>query len=147
DDVGVTGYYLSTSASAPAATALGWVPVSSTPSYAASRAYTVSSGDGTKTLYAWYKDGAGNVSATASAAILLDQTAPINGSATAIAGSGRVTVSWSGFADTGSGLAGAPYRLVFSTGAMPARSEERRVGKDSGSARTLTHTRKTNGQP
>src|SRR5207248_887545 len=33
---------------------------------------------GTKTLYTWYKDAAGNVSTTASASILLDQTAPTN---------------------------------------------------------------------
>ncbi|PYO56183.1 MAG: hypothetical protein DMD83_15725, partial [Candidatus Rokuibacteriota bacterium] len=136
DDVGVTGYYLSTSSSPPAATALGWVPVSSTPSYAASRAYTVSSGDGTKTLYAWYKDGAGNVSATASASILVDQTAPTNGSATAIA---------AGFADTGSGLAGAPYKLVFATGAMPASACSTGSLLLSGSATSFTHTGLTNG--
>src|SRR5439155_682655 len=50
-----------------------------------------------------------------------DQTAPTNGSVTPTAGSAQVTVSWAGFADTGSGLAAtAPYTLVYSAGSAPA---------------------------
>src|SRR5207249_3647206 len=53
--------------------------------------------------------------------ILLDQTAPTNGSVTPVAGSAQVTVSWTGFADGGSGLAAtAPYTLVYATGSAPA---------------------------
>jgi hypothetical protein len=40
--------------------------------------YTLSGGDGLKTLYAWFKDGAGNVSSTpATDGILLDTTPPV----------------------------------------------------------------------
>ena len=76
DNIGVTGYYLSTSSTKPSATATGWTSVTSTASYSANVSYTLSSGDGSKTIYAWYKDSAGNVSATASDSITLDTTAP-----------------------------------------------------------------------
>ncbi|MFO0793484.1 MAG: hypothetical protein U0586_05410 [Candidatus Brocadiaceae bacterium] len=39
--------------------------------------YTLSSGDGSKTVYVWYKDGDGNVSGTASDSIDVDTTAPV----------------------------------------------------------------------
>src|SRR5205823_13577112 len=42
---------------------------------------------------------------TASASILLDQTAPTNGTLTPTAGSTQITLSWAGFTDAGSGLA------------------------------------------
>jgi len=44
--------------------------------YATSSAYTLPSGDGSKTVYVEYLDAAGNVSAAASASITLDQTPP-----------------------------------------------------------------------
>src|SRR5205814_4215158 len=79
-----------------------------------------SSGDGSKTLYAWYKDAAGNVSTIAAASILLDQTAPTNGTLTPTAASTQITLNWSGFTDAGSGLATTtPYKLVYATGAVP----------------------------
>lgn len=77
DNVGVTGYYLSTSSSTPAATASGWNSVSSTTSYSGSASYPLASGDGNKTIYAWFKDAAGNISSAASDSIILDTTAPI----------------------------------------------------------------------
>src|SRR5439155_11948666 len=83
DTVGVTGYYLATSATPPAASAAGWTTVAATTNYAGSLSYALGAGDGTKTLYTWYKDAAGNVSTIAAASILLDQTAPSNDIATA----------------------------------------------------------------
>ncbi|NUO09234.1 MAG: hypothetical protein HUU08_11230 [Candidatus Brocadia sp.] len=77
DDIGVTGYYLSTSSTIPLATAAGWTAVTSTIGYSANVPYTLSNGDGNKTLYVWYKDAAGNVSTTASDSITLDTTVPI----------------------------------------------------------------------
>src|SRR5207247_9167603 len=65
DLVGVTGYYVASSATPPLATAAGWVAVPATLSYTGSVGTTLSGGDGTKTVYAWYKDAAGNVSGTA----------------------------------------------------------------------------------
>ena len=44
--------------------------------YAASAAWTLSSGDGTKTVYAQYRDTAGNVSAAVSDTVVLDTTSP-----------------------------------------------------------------------
>jgi hypothetical protein len=55
DNVGVTGYLITESASQPAPNAIGWTTVAPT-------SYTVTS-DGTYTLYPWAKDAAGNVSA------------------------------------------------------------------------------------
>ncbi|BCS54971.1 DUF4082 domain-containing protein [Geobacter sp. SVR] len=71
DNVGVTGFLVTESSGTPSASASGW---SSTPP----ASYTVASA-GSKTLYAWAKDAAGNVSAAKSAAVtvtLSDATAP-----------------------------------------------------------------------
>ncbi len=61
DDVGVTGYMVTESATAPVPADPGWMASPPT-------SYTFSSA-GTKTLYAWAKDAAGNVSASMSATI------------------------------------------------------------------------------
>jgi hypothetical protein len=55
DDLGVTGYLITTTPTPPSATAAGW---SATPP----TSYTFTS-RGTQTLFGWVKDGAGNVSA------------------------------------------------------------------------------------
>lgn len=62
DNIGVTGYLITESATKPAATAAGWK--SSAPT-----SFTFSSGSGTKTAYAWVKDAAGNVSAAKSVSV------------------------------------------------------------------------------
>jgi len=66
DDVGVNGYMVTGSSTAPAASASGW-------SSSAPTSYTFASSttSGTKTLYAWAKDAAGNVSASKSASVTL----------------------------------------------------------------------------
>jgi len=68
---GVVGWLVSESQTTqPASDDPRWLPTVPT-------AYTLSSGDGLKTLYAWFKDGAGNVSsASASDDILLDTKPP-----------------------------------------------------------------------
>jgi hypothetical protein len=78
DETGVTGYYLSTSSSTPSSSTSGWESVTSTTSYSASVNYTLSA-TGTTTLYVWFRDAAGNVSASAVDSIMLavtDTTAP-----------------------------------------------------------------------
>jgi len=77
DSTGVTGYYLSTSSTKPSSDDTGWTSISSTTSYNTDVSYTLSSGDGNKTVYVWYKDEAGNVSDNASDSITLDTTVPI----------------------------------------------------------------------
>ncbi len=76
DAVGVTGYYVSTSSKTPAPGAAGWVAVTATTSFSANVPFTLPAGNGKKTVYAWYKDGAGNVSARISDSIRLDRTPP-----------------------------------------------------------------------
>jgi hypothetical protein len=61
DNVGVTGYLVNESATAPAASASGWTST-------APAIYTFATA-GSKTLYAWAKDAAGNVSASMSATV------------------------------------------------------------------------------
>ncbi len=63
DNVWVTGYLVNESSTAPLATASGWSSTVQT-SYAFSTA-------GNKTLYAWAKDAAGNVSASMSASVVI----------------------------------------------------------------------------
>ena len=77
DSIGVTGYYISTSSSTPSASASGWTTVTSTTSYSESVSYTLSGGDGSKTIYVWFKDSGGNISSSASDSITLDTTVPI----------------------------------------------------------------------
>ncbi|MDG6026013.1 MAG: hypothetical protein E3K40_04710 [Candidatus Brocadia sp.] len=74
DNVGVTGYYLSTSSTKPLASATGWMSVTSTTNYTGNISYQLSGGNGVKTVYVWYKDAAGNVSNTVSDSITLDTT-------------------------------------------------------------------------
>ena len=69
DNVGVTGYFVSESAATPSATASGW-------SATAPASYSFTSA-GAKTLYAWAKDAAGNVSARVSASVTI--TIPAGG--------------------------------------------------------------------
>jgi len=76
DSVGVTGYYISETLSYPSASASGWVSVASTTSYSANVSYSFSGGDGSKTVYVWYKDAAGNVSTAYAHTITLDTTSP-----------------------------------------------------------------------
>jgi chitinase len=71
DSVGVTGYLITESVTKPAASAAGWTA-------SAPKSFTLS-GTGRKTIYAWAKDAAGNISASRSATITItlpDTTAP-----------------------------------------------------------------------
>ncbi len=79
DDTGVTGYYLSQTSSTPSSSASGWTSVTSATSYSGSVSFTLSEGNGTNTVYVWFKDAAGNVSSSASDSITLvvsDTTVP-----------------------------------------------------------------------
>jgi len=79
--------------------------------YGTSKAWILSSGDGPKTIYAQYRDNAGNVSAeTSSAGVTLDQTPP---EAPAVSGTTptNVTPSWSWTAGGGDGFGIYRYQL------------------------------------
>ncbi len=80
DNVGVTGFMLTQTATKPSATATGW-------SATAPSIYSFSAA-GTYTLYVWAKDAAGNVSASLSTTITitLSSTNPSGGGTSAISG-------------------------------------------------------------
>ncbi len=95
DNVAVTGYIVTESATAPSASATGW-------SATAPTSYTASSA-GAKTLYAWAKDAAGNVSTSRSASVtitLADTTAPTVTAFTIPSTSTSLTVSITTFTAT-----------------------------------------------
>ena len=71
DNVGVVGYYASESSIAPSASTSGWVSINSQTSYSAGVSFIFSNEDGTKTIYVWFKDAAGNVSSVISDSIIL----------------------------------------------------------------------------
>ncbi len=70
DNVGVTGYMITESSTQPLPTAAGW-------SAAPPTSYTFTT-PGVKTLYAWAKDAAGNVSAARSASTSINLAPPPN---------------------------------------------------------------------
>jgi outer membrane protein assembly factor BamB len=73
DSVGVTGYFASETSTTPSAAAPGWIAIPSVTQYWGFIPFTLSTGDGTKTVYVWFKNAAGIVSASKSATIDLQQ--------------------------------------------------------------------------
>ena len=87
DNIGVTGYLITTSATAPSATSTSWT--------ASAQSNVTAAGTGTTTFYAWAKDAAGNVSAVKSASVTItlpDTTAPVVGAFTLPASATSLTV-------------------------------------------------------
>jgi len=76
DNLGVTGYYLSTSAIPPAPYTTGWTSATPAINYKEDVSYTLSGNDGKNTVYVWYKDASGNISDVASDSIIVDTTPP-----------------------------------------------------------------------
>jgi hypothetical protein len=104
DNVGVTGYTVTETSRQPRASASGWTR---TPT----ASYTFSS-SGTKTLYAWAKDAAGNVSASKrdTVTITLGSTGGTGGTGGSGGGTGSGTTGISGVVldiATGSAISGA----------------------------------------
>ena len=71
-DSGVAGYFISEAPTTPTASTPGWVDVEPVGKFGATAPYTLSPGDGKKTVYVWFKDGSGNISAPATNSILLN---------------------------------------------------------------------------
>ena len=76
DNIGVTGYYLSTSTIPPSPYTVGWTSITPATNYKEEVSYTLSDGDGKNTVYVWYKDASGNISDAASDSIIVDTTPP-----------------------------------------------------------------------
>ncbi|QWV92420.1 hypothetical protein KP004_14560 [Geomonas oryzisoli] len=114
DNVAVTGYLVSTSSAAPAASAAGW---------SATAPASVTAVAGSNTFYAFAKDAAGNVSAGKSASVtvtLPDTTAPVVGTFTLPATATSLTVPVTAFTATDN-VAVTGY-LVSTNSAAPAAS-------------------------
>ena len=113
DNVGVTGYLITTSSIAPAASATGWsttVPASFT--------FTAT---GTQTAYAWAKDATGNVSAARNAAVVIDTTAPVVTAFTLPATATSLTVPVSSFTATDN--VGVTGYLITTSSTAPAATD------------------------
>ena len=116
DAVGVTGYLLTETAAAPAAGAAGWTTT-------APASYTFAAA-GTKSLYAWAKDAAGNVSTSLSASVVItlspggDTTAPTVTAFTIPATSASLTVPITTF--TATDAVGVTGYLLTETATAPA---------------------------
>ena len=101
DNVGVTAYYASETSTTPSASSTGWTAVTSTTSYSATVSFTLSSGSigyNTKTVYVWFRDTAGNVSASANDSITLTvydtiPSAPSSVTATALS-QNNIAITW-----------------------------------------------------
>jgi hypothetical protein len=86
--------------------------------FAPTRAWTLASGDGVKTVTVFLRDRAGNTTTadgSPRASIRLDTAPPTGGAVTARPGNGTIALAWTGFADAGSGV--ASYRVVAASGA------------------------------
>lgn len=132
DDTGVTEMCISNTSTCSA-----WL------TYATSQAWTISSTTGTRTVYAWFKDAAGNVSSVATDTIVYDKTKPTNGTVTATGGNAELNLSWSGFSDASPGV--ASYKVVYSTTSSPTSSCTANTTGYTGSSTSTTLTGLTNG--
>ena len=85
DNYGISAYYISETSTAPSSSNLGWTSVTSSPNFSSTISFTLtgasSAGSYSRTVYAWFKDDAGNISSSASDEITLiinDTTNPSN---------------------------------------------------------------------
>jgi hypothetical protein len=86
--------------------------------FAATKSWNLLSGSGTKTVYVWFRDQWGNVTTPPyTDTIILDTTAPTNGTITATPGNTQVTLNWSGFSDAESGI--DSYKVVYAANSAP----------------------------
>ncbi len=66
NDLGITAYFYSESSTTPSLSSSSWINISTIKNFSSNISYRLSSGTGEKTIYAWFKDLAGNVSTVVS---------------------------------------------------------------------------------
>ncbi|MBM4359647.1 MAG: S8 family serine peptidase [Deltaproteobacteria bacterium] len=94
-----------------ATTCAAWIP------YATTHPWTLTAGNGTKTVRVWFRDEWGNTTTVAVAdTIVWDSVAPVNGSITLSTTGDQVKVAWSTVSDAVSGV--ASYTLVYAPGTV-----------------------------
>ncbi len=76
DAVGITGYIISNQSTSPDLSNSDWVSITSQTQYNIIKDSTVGPSDASYSLYGWMKDAANNISASSSASIYYDTTAP-----------------------------------------------------------------------
>jgi DNA-binding beta-propeller fold protein YncE len=104
-DSGVAGYFISEAPTTPTASTPGWVDVEPVGKFGATAPYTLSPGDGKKTIYVWFKDGYGNISAPATNSILLNTSGYVCVNVWGKAGSGAHLLHGGEFGTPSFGLA------------------------------------------
>ena len=85
--------------------------------YATTKELTLDSINGTRTVYAQFKDNAGNESSLCSDSIVLDTIPPVDGTLSAKGGYGNTVLYWTGFSDNLSGI--AVFKLTCRTNGLP----------------------------
>jgi hypothetical protein len=108
--------------------------------FAPSKTWTLTSGDGLKTVTVIVKDSKGNAS-TFSDTIRLDATVPSGGTLSARPSNQQVALTWTAATDAGSGI--ASYAIVVAPVTAPTCSAGALVY--SGTATNFTHTGLVNG--
>jgi hypothetical protein len=117
---------------------------SSWTSFSPTKNWTLSYGSGTKTVYVWFRDRRGNTNPIPySDTIILDTTAPTNGTVTGTPGDAQVTLNWSGFSDSQSGIGN--YKVVFATGSYAPYSCSGGTAIYTGPDISFIHTGRNNG--
>jgi hypothetical protein len=112
--------------------------------FSASKSFTLASGAGLKTVRVWLRDGQNNTTTTPlSDTITLDNVKPTDGSVSASMGGGTVSLSWSGFSDSLSGI--ASYKVVVATGTTIPASCNTGTLLYSGAAANTVHSGTTSG--
>jgi large repetitive protein len=106
--------------------------------YTTSRAWTLTTGAGTKTVYVKFKDSKGNISTATTDTIIVDATAPTNGTLLGTASTGQIALSWSGFSDASSGI--ASYKVVYSTSTTAPASCSAGTVLYAGTSTSVTHS-------
>ena len=113
-------------------------------SFAPTKSWTLSYGNGVKTVRVWFRDQGGNANPVPySDTIILDSTVPANGMVTGIPGNAQVTLTWSGFSDALSGI--GSYKVVYSTSSFAPFSCSSGTAIYTGTDTSFTHTGRTNG--
>jgi len=110
--------------------------------FAKTRSWKLTTGNGKKTVYAWFGDARGNATPASKPytdTIIVDPIAPVNGRLRATPGAGQIALSWDTFSDPLSGI--DRYKLVYAIGAAPASCAKGKVIHEGGSTtRIFTHT-------
>jgi predicted CxxxxCH...CXXCH cytochrome family protein len=113
------------------------------PTYTCTASVTGATGALTIQMRATSSGGTSTPSATLNRTV--DNIAPSDGTVTATSGNAQVSLSWSGFSDSESGLATTnTYTVVFDTAGTPADCNSGTVAYQ-GTATSYTHTGLTNG--